>query len=138
MPLLFFCQLTMDLRFKHLFCCLISGPSSCGKSSLVSNLIENKHLMFDTKFNSITWCYGIWQSMYKNMEKKYEIVFHKGLPDIKTNLKEYKPRLIIIDDLMAESDQSVTNLFTKGSHHMNLSVIFITQNLFYKGKGSRD
>ncbi|CAH0403841.1 unnamed protein product [Chilo suppressalis] len=27
---------------------------------------------------------------------------------------------------------------TKGSHHRNLSVIFITQNLFHQGKGQRD
>ena len=30
------------------------------------------------------------------------------------------------------------DLFTKGSHHKNISVIFITQNIFHKGKGQRD
>ena len=29
------------------------------------------------------------------------------------------------------------NLFTRGSHHRNLSVIYIVQNLFHQGKGSR-
>ena len=29
------------------------------------------------------------------------------------------------------------NLFTRGSHHRNLSVIYIVQNLFHLGKGSR-
>ena len=29
------------------------------------------------------------------------------------------------------------NLFTKGSHHRNLSVIYIVQNLFHQGKGNR-
>ena len=29
---------------------------------------------------------------------------------------------------------AVVNLFTKGSHHNNLSVIFITQNLFHRGQ----
>ena len=46
---------------------------------------------------------------------------------------------MIIDDLMeqAASDKKVCNLFTKSSHHRNLSVIFILQNLFYQGKESR-
>ena len=30
------------------------------------------------------------------------------------------------------------DLFTKHSHHLGLSVIFVTQNIFHKGKGMRD
>ena len=32
------------------------------------------------------------------------------------------------------SDKRITNLFTKGSHHRNLSVILHLHNLFYNGK----
>jgi hypothetical protein len=41
---------------------------------------------------------------------------------------------------MAQCGQNtrMTDLFTKGSHHLNLSVIFITQNLFHKGKEMRE
>jgi hypothetical protein len=35
---------------------------------------------------------------------------------------------------MNEADQNVCNLFTKLSHHRNVSVVFITQNLFHKNK----
>ena len=45
--------------------------------------------------------------------------------------------LLIIDDLMSETDSRVTKLFTKGSHHKNASVIYISQNLFHKGKENR-
>ena len=34
-------------------------------------------------------------------------------------------------------DKRIVNLFTRGSHHRNLSVIYIVQNLFHQGKGSR-
>ena len=44
-----------------------------------------------------------------------------------------KGMLLIIDDLLEEADSHVTKLFTKHSHHMEVSVIFITQNIFYKG-----
>jgi hypothetical protein len=49
-----------------------------------------------------------------------------------------EPSLIIIDDLMRESDNRVVDLFTKGCHHRNISVFFITQNLFHQGRGQRD
>ena len=34
-------------------------------------------------------------------------------------------------------DKRIVNFFTRGSHHRNLSVIYIVQNLFHQGKGSR-
>jgi hypothetical protein len=34
-------------------------------------------------------------------------------------------------DLMDETDQRVASLFTKKSHHRNISVMYIVQNLFY-------
>ena len=39
---------------------------------------------------------------------------------------------------MSETNADVSNLFTKFAHHKNLSVIFIVQNLFPKGKYARD
>jgi Ni2+-binding GTPase involved in maturation of urease and hydrogenase len=44
-----------------------------------------------------------------------------------------------LDDQMSETsrDKRIMNLFTKGSHHRNLSVIFLLQNLFYQRKITR-
>ena len=41
--------------------------------------------------------------------------------------------LLILDDLMssATKDPRVTDLFTEGSHHRNLSVIILSQNLYF-------
>ena len=36
------------------------------------------------------------------------------------------------------SDKPVVDIFTKYSHHKNLSVIYLTQNLFHQSKGQRD
>ena len=46
-----------------------------------------------------------------------------------------KRNICIIDDLMqsASGSQLVENLFTNG-RHLNVSVVFISQNLFYTGK----
>jgi len=43
----------------------------------------------------------------------------------------------MIEDLMQETDGTVANLFTKGSHHRNVSVVFLAQNLFPKNKFAR-
>jgi len=48
-----------------------------------------------------------------------------------------EPVLLIVDDLMQETDQSVANLFTKGSHHRDVSIMFLAQNLFPKNKFAR-
>ena len=45
-----------------------------------------------------------------------------------------KRTLIVIEDLMFKTDQNLYKLFTKGSHHLNASVIYVNQNLFVKGK----
>ena len=49
-----------DLRFKHPFTCIISGPSGSGKSLFCIKLLQNvESLSTETNFDSgILWCYG--------------------------------------------------------------------------------
>ena len=71
------------------------------------------------------------------------IEFVKGIPESLENdsyLDVNIRNLIVIDDqimIEAGKDNRIVNLFTKGSHHRNLSVIYIVQNLFHQGKGNR-
>ena len=71
-----------------------------------------------------------------------DIEFVKGIP---VNIEDEQflnpaiKNLIVIDDLISEAsnDKRICDLFTKGSHHRNLSVICLVQNLYYQGKESR-
>jgi hypothetical protein len=47
--------------------------------------------------------------------------------------------LIGLDDLMEEykDNPEIDKIFTKASHHMNLSVIFLSQNFFFQGRQTR-
>ena len=47
--------------------------------------------------------------------------------------------LIVFDDQMidARKEKRIVNFFSRGSHHRNLSMIYIAQNLFRQGKDSR-
>jgi hypothetical protein len=47
------------------------------------------------------------------------IEFQQGLPDL-DNLDPREKHLIILDDLMDETDQRVASLFTKKSQHTNI------------------
>ena len=66
-----------------------------------------------------------------------------GIPD-HLNDQHYinvgKRNILVFDDLMtgAKCDQRIADLFTKGSHHRNISIVHLTQNIFPKGKACRD
>ena len=64
--------------------------------------------------------------------------FKKGLDEI-DDLNNFQENLLIFDDLMNEcqNDKDILHLFTRGSHHKNISTILLTQNLFNNGKYSR-
>ena len=65
------------------------------------------------------------------------IQFPEGVTD-KFDNAGYKPCLIILDDQLNEAySGEVCKLFTKGSHHRNISVILITHNLFHQGNHCR-
>ena len=123
----------MNPTWKHPFTCVIAGPTGCGKTMWVRQFLQSVSTMVSPAPQEIVWCYGEWQTVYEEMK---DVTFVEGLPHIEL-WSDGKPRLIILDDLMSEADGRVTKLFTKGSHHRNLSVIFIVQNLFGLNKEQR-
>ena len=123
----------MDPRWCHPFTCMISGPTGSGKTHFVSQFLKYLSLMMTPAPDEVVWCYGEWQDGYKQLS---HVTFVEGLPAV-SQWNTTKRRLVILDDLMNEADERVTQLFTKGSHHRNMSVMFIVQNLFGKNKEQR-
>lgn len=129
-----------DARFKHPFSMVISGPSQCGKSTFVFNLLKHAARLIDVEFDYIVCFSGSDDVKLQQLRDIYgkKIIFVSGLPD---DLNEYiDSRLngfLVFDDLMQEttSRNSVTELFTRRCHHENFSIALILQNLFYSGKG---
>ena len=59
----------------------------------------------------------------------------QGLPDdILRTINPETRNLFVVDDMMGEKDAVIARLSTKKSHHGNLSVIYIVQNLFHHSK----
>ena len=98
--------------------------------------------MIDPAPMKIIWFYRRWQPCYTALQEQMTIEFIEGIPS-NINRDDFFdasiPTLFIIDDLMKEATQNadICNLFTEGSHHRNLSVICVLQNLYYKGKENR-
>ena len=124
----------MDPRWQHTFTCIVAGPTGCGKTTFVAGLLRNASAMIDPPPERITWYYGEWQAAYENLNIP-DVRLEEGLPTSFDS--DGKRGLVVLDDLMAETDGRVTNLFTKKSHHSNTSVIYLVQNLFPKNKESR-
>ena len=60
------------------------------------------------------------------------VSFVKGVPDFEN--PENVPTLIVLDDLMDSAYYTkVSELFTKRSHHLNISLILIIENEFHQG-----
>lgn len=122
--------------FKHPFTCIISGPTQCGKTHFTISLLENRSVLIDPEPTKIIWCYGEDQDKIWNLPS--EVILSKGLEGLQ-EVDRNETNLVILDDLMNEvgMSQEVAELFTKGSHHRNLSVILIVQNLFNQAKTMR-
>ena len=84
----------------------------------------------------IIWCFSEKTAVLSRQlaALRKNIRFNEGLPDGFKNAQG-KPCLIILDELLNDVySKDVCNLFTKGSHHRNISVFLITQNLFHQGR----
>ena len=129
---------------QHPFTCIVVGCTQSGKTVWVKSLLENAQKTISPTPQRIIWCYGQWQPSYFDMMRTMPgIEFNQGIPEDIDNadyLDVSQRNLIVLDDLMAQSgkDKRISDLLTKGSHHRNLSIIYIVQNIFHQGKEMRN
>jgi hypothetical protein len=126
---------TEYVKFRHPFTCMVAGPTSSGKTVLVRRIIKNHQILFEPTVPKlkVLWAYGQWQDLYNQpIGENVECRYVEGLPSEEEIIVD-KPQLIIIDDLMTEigKSEAITRLFTIGSHHNNISVMFLTQNMYH-------
>ncbi len=128
--------------FEHPSTILLSGPTKSGKTTLLSKILKNSNKgLVCPPPQRIMYCYSVWQKAFEEMRKNCNeclIDFKEGLPDI-ADFNPSQNSILILDDLMTQAgkDEKVLKLFTVDSHHLNLTVFFLTQNIFPQEKYSR-
>ena len=117
---------------------LIVGPSGSGKTVFTTKLLTENLDLFEKRPRKIHYCYGAWQKSFDILKKK-GVTFSEGVPE-EEDLDKWFPKgeggVLVMDDLMTEGgdDKTVLNIFTKYSHHRNITVIYLCQDIFPPGK----
>ena len=122
-----------DARLKDNFKLFISGPSRCGKTFFVADLLQNIQTFAKQPPSLVIYIYKVWQSKFDEMNNVVHI-FLEDQKDIVDKIKEYAtgaPILIVFDDMINSSSLSeLAPLFTVDARHMNMSLVFLTQRMF--------
>lgn len=123
--------LESDLLLKHPFNLLVSGGTGSGKSEWITRLIQERERLINTKFDRICYHYGIFTEKVLYFQK-LGIETYAGMPTEEEYFKSTNlPTFLILDDLLIESDEKFLQaLFTRATHHCNISTAFLTQNLY--------
>jgi hypothetical protein len=132
-----------DARLKSPATVLVAGPTQSGKSTLVANILSNGQDIFSEPrcLQNVTWFYKEWQTLYDNISG---VQFINAIPteehikDIAQPFSSKGGSIIVLDDFMQQVNQDISTLFSTLAHHLNITVFFITQNLFSKNPVYRD
>ena len=132
-----------SIAFKLRTSFMIVGASGSGKTYLVYKFLRHLPDMFQGPApEKILYCYRIYQPVIDDMiENVPHLIFHQGLPD-KEEMEQFTGgghTLLVLDDLMSDvsNSKSMQDFFCQYCHHMGISVMYLTQNLFHQGKGTR-
>lgn len=124
------------LKFESPTSIFIAAPRGSGKTVFTKNILKHANGMFKTPISKIFFCYSMWQKIYNEMENEIaDIQFYKGLPTMDI-LNEWGAveghKIIVFDDLMMKGVESeeLVQLMCVGSHHVNITIIFLIQNIF--------
>lgn len=128
---------TVESRFFP-GCFLITGPSRCGKSTLVKLLLRYRERLFVEKIDYCIYFYGQDDPNLQELEIEFPFLkLVKGLPDkLEDFIIPEKKGSIILDDLGLDAFRSktVADLFVKLASHMGIVLgALITQNLWSSG-----
>ena len=130
-------QVGKPFRFHSPSSILVVGPSGCGKTVFTEKLLLENPELIETPPTQVHCCYRAWQDRFRPMQNR-GVMFHEGIPDHQA-LVQWFPQgqgVVVLDDLMDEgsNDKRVLDLFTKYSHHQNVTVLYLCQDMFPVGR----
>jgi len=124
-----------DIRFKENFKIFVCGPSRCGKTVFIKDLLENMSSITKQNISKVIYVYKVWQSIFEDMSLKgFVNTFLQDNGNIIEEIKQEsfgETTLIIFDDLInSKNIEEISNLFVVDGRHSNYSMIFTSQRMF--------
>lgn len=139
--------MVVDARFKCPFNAIVAGASRTGKTTLISKLLRLKEQIYDIPPENVIVIYKYQQPIYQKMKEEKLVNEFIQINDSRFNydklvekvspFKDGDGSMIIFDDTLTDLPDNFEQIFTNLSHHMNCSVFYLTQNLFYQNKSFR-
>lgn len=127
------------LTFRSPFNMVVAGPSQVGKSTFVRSLLAARKVgAIEPQPDRIKYVYG---EVPPNLGPELRVECYKGWSaDHTEDMDPSVNNVIILDDVAndCKDDAALSNLFTRGGHHRNISIILVTQNYFFPGKCAVD
>eukprot|EP00794_Sanderia_malayensis_P021233 gene21233-biopygen16271 len=148
-----------DFRFKTPFTVMLAGKTKSGKTELVLDILQQWRFITDDTAGAYTkklyWFYGtrsedqinrakhIWDGFRDELQDGDDtknIAWHpvKGVEsqEAQTRIEEMSDAIVVFDDLMTEMTKSdkMSQFFTRESHHRNLCMFFVWQDIFPQQK----
>ena len=124
--------MVFDLRLKKNFKLFLSGPSACGKSTLMLDIIKNINKIAIHPPEIIVYYFKTWQSKFDMLKNEYGVTFVEDNEGIIDQLKRLQsPALVIFDDMInSDNLKHIAQLFTVYGRHLDLCLAFLSQRLF--------
>ena len=129
----------MNGRFQFGHAMRLAGPSQCGKTSTLCKLLASKEFFDPHPPKRVMWVSG---TRDEKLEREILQNYPKSqfLYELPQDLNEMVQErdFWVFDDLSAElqKNSAFTNFFTKGCHHNNCMLAYLTQNAYEHGKDS--
>ena len=137
---------TYDPRLVWPYSLLLCGPTGCGKTTWIVELLKSHEELCTHMPKKLIWIYGVEQpDLFKTIKEIWappQCEFVEGFPeDLMSRLEKTNDRgsSCIFDDVMNEdsSNATISKLFTRGRSHLGCSLVLMLQNIFPKGSQSR-
>ena len=118
----------MPIKFLANKNTIIFGATGVGKTEFILEVIRQR--LVHPFPRNIFYLYSIEQDFMStwNQNELQPIKFIKGLNFDQVDTSE--PSMVVIDDLLLSTNKIVAEMFILGSHHKQISLFFLTQNLF--------
>lgn len=136
---------TIDLKSKkhspllpNSIRCIIAGPSNCGKTNLLINLIISEHgLKFE---NVYVYSKTLWQPKYTYLEKLFQPLQGIEYHQFASSDELIEPRdvrsnsIVIFDDVICEKNQDIIKQYFSLGRHRSVDSFYLTTTYARVGK----